>query len=203
MQLLLSHRADVNVRDKAGKSPIMYAAANGHVAAIELLLEHGADLTTSDNEGNTPLHHACFHNREDIALLLLDKIDDSITINIANSELRTPLHIAARNGLVPVVQDLIGKGGSVLALDDNGYTPALSCAPTPRIADCLAIILAHMPFSATPNHVTHKSTRFTTSTPAFGHNKTLDVGTLSVDTLGSQDTREHSGSVQSSDSEFY
>lgn len=33
-----------------------------------------------------------------------------------------PLHIAARNGLVPVVQDLIRKGGSVLALDENGKT---------------------------------------------------------------------------------
>lgn len=31
-----------------------------------------------------------------------------------------PLHIAAKNGLVPVVQDLISKGGSVLALDENG-----------------------------------------------------------------------------------
>ena len=29
-----------------------------------------------------------------------------------------------------------------------GYTPALSCAATDKIADCLAIILAHMlPFS--------------------------------------------------------
>ena len=34
MQLLLGHRADGNVRDKVGKSPIMYAAANGHVAAV-------------------------------------------------------------------------------------------------------------------------------------------------------------------------
>ena len=31
-----------------------------------------------------------------------------------------PLHIAAKGGLVPVVQDLISKGGSVLALDETG-----------------------------------------------------------------------------------
>lgn len=31
-----------------------------------------------------------------------------------------PLHIAAKGGLVPVVQDLISKGGSVLALDESG-----------------------------------------------------------------------------------
>lgn len=31
-----------------------------------------------------------------------------------------PLHIAARYGLTPVVQDLITKGSSVYALDENG-----------------------------------------------------------------------------------
>lgn len=36
--------------------------------------------------------------------------------------------------------------------DVAGHTPALSCAPTMRVADCLAIILAHMPFPATPNN---------------------------------------------------
>lgn len=33
-----------------------------------------------------------------------------------------PLHIAARYGLTPVVQDLITKGSSVYALDENGMT---------------------------------------------------------------------------------
>lgn len=31
-----------------------------------------------------------------------------------------PLHIAARNGLVPIVQELLLKGSSVMALDENG-----------------------------------------------------------------------------------
>jgi len=208
MALLLSHKAKVNIADSVGKTPIMYAAGNGHVAAVELLLEQGADLTVSDRDRNTALHHACFHKREDIALLLLDKIDDSITINMANIELQTPLHIAARNGLVPVVQDLIGKGGSVLALDDNGYSPALACAPTPRVADCLAIILAHMPLTPTPNHVTaNKAHRFSQPPQAYGQkSSTYAQGEgLSQDSQDvSQETREqHNGSLQSSDSEFY
>ena len=49
------------------------------------------------------------------------------------------------------VQSLIQKGASVLVVDENGHTPALSCAATNRVADCLAIILATMmPFS--PNN---------------------------------------------------
>lgn len=31
-----------------------------------------------------------------------------------------PLHVAARNGLTVVVQELLAKGASVLAVDENG-----------------------------------------------------------------------------------
>lgn len=34
--------------------------------------------------------------------------------------LHRPLHVAARNGLTVVVQELLGKGASVLAVDENG-----------------------------------------------------------------------------------
>lgn len=34
--------------------------------------------------------------------------------------LSRPLHVAARNGLTMVVQELLGKGASVLAVDENG-----------------------------------------------------------------------------------
>uniref|UniRef100_A0A8C6Y2Z8 ANK_REP_REGION domain-containing protein n=1 Tax=Naja naja TaxID=35670 RepID=A0A8C6Y2Z8_NAJNA len=58
--------------------------------------------------------------------------------------LHRPLHVAARNGLTVVVQELLQKGASVLAVDENGYTPALACAPNKDVADCLALILATM-----------------------------------------------------------
>lgn len=32
---------------------------------------------------------SCVQSREDIALLLLDKIDDALTVNMANAELKT------------------------------------------------------------------------------------------------------------------
>lgn len=34
--------------------------------------------------------------------------------------LHRPLHVAARNGLTVVVQELLAKGASVLAVDENG-----------------------------------------------------------------------------------
>lgn len=43
-----------------------------------------------------------------------------------------PLHVAARNGLTMVVQELLGKGASVLAVDENGKQ-----APWPSLGQLL------------------------------------------------------------------
>lgn len=55
-----------------------------------------------------------------------------------------PLHLAAKNGLVPVVQELITRGANLLAEDEDGHNPALACAPNTQVADCLALILVAM-----------------------------------------------------------
>ena len=51
------------------------------------------------------------------------------------------MHIAAKNGLVTATQTLLEKGASVSAIDVNGYTPALACAPNASVADCLSMII--------------------------------------------------------------
>lgn len=56
-----------------------------------------------------------------------------------------PLHISARNGLVDVTRHLLKKGASVLAVDNEGLTPALCCAPNLNVAQCLALILQSLP----------------------------------------------------------
>uniref|UniRef100_A0A671LG06 Serine/threonine-protein phosphatase 6 regulatory ankyrin repeat subunit A-like n=1 Tax=Sinocyclocheilus anshuiensis TaxID=1608454 RepID=A0A671LG06_9TELE len=145
LQLLLSHNAQVNCVDAGGKTPLMMAAENGQTNAVEVLVSSAkADLTLQDANKNTALHLACSKGHETSALLILEKITDRNLINSTNAALQTPLHIAARNGLTVVVQELLAKGASVLAVDENGYTPALACAPNKDVADCLALILATM-----------------------------------------------------------
>ncbi|TKC46429.1 hypothetical protein EI555_015615, partial [Monodon monoceros] len=145
LQLLLSHNAHVNSVDFSGKTPLMMAAENGQTNTVEMLVSSAsADLTLQDNSKNTALHLACSKGHETSALLILEKITDRNLINATNAALQTPLHVAARNGLTMVVQELLGKGASVLAVDENGYTPALACAPNKDVADCLALILATM-----------------------------------------------------------
>uniref|UniRef100_A0A8D3DEI7 Ankyrin repeat domain 28 n=1 Tax=Scophthalmus maximus TaxID=52904 RepID=A0A8D3DEI7_SCOMX len=170
LQLLLSHNAQVNSVDTTGKTPLMMAAENGQTNAVELLVSSAkADLTLQDAVKNTALHLACSKGHETSALLILEKITDRNLINATNAALQTPLHVAARNGLTVVVQELLAKGASVLAVDENGYTPALACAPNKDVADCLALILATMmpvspctpapalPFSAINHYTTSPS----------------------------------------------
>uniref|UniRef100_A0AAX7UL74 Ankyrin repeat domain 28b n=1 Tax=Astatotilapia calliptera TaxID=8154 RepID=A0AAX7UL74_ASTCA len=146
VSLLLSHGAQANVVDThMHRTPLMMAALNGQTNAVEVMASVAkADLALQDADRNTALHLACSKGHETSALLILEKISDRNLINCTNAALQTPLHVAARKGLTVVVQELLVKGASVLAVDENGYTPALACAPNRDVADCLALILNSM-----------------------------------------------------------
>ena len=42
VQALLEAGADINAKDKYGKTALMFAAANGHTAVVVLLMKAGA-----------------------------------------------------------------------------------------------------------------------------------------------------------------
>ncbi len=45
--------ADVNARDKSGRTALMWAVRQGRMGAVRLLKTWGADSLTTDNNGNT------------------------------------------------------------------------------------------------------------------------------------------------------
>uniref|UniRef100_A0A665T5I8 Uncharacterized protein n=1 Tax=Echeneis naucrates TaxID=173247 RepID=A0A665T5I8_ECHNA len=145
LQLVLRHGAEINAVDKSGRSALMVAADKGHSGTVAILLHRAkADLTLLDENRNTALHLACSKAHEMCALLILGEIHSPTLINATNSALQMPLHLAARNGLATVVQALLSRGATVLAVDEEGHTPALACAPNKDVADCLALILSTM-----------------------------------------------------------
>ncbi|XP_057701015.1 serine/threonine-protein phosphatase 6 regulatory ankyrin repeat subunit C-like isoform X9 [Corythoichthys intestinalis] len=145
LRLLLARGAELDARDRGGRSALMVAADRGHSAAVEFLVHKvKPDLTLVDVNNNTALHLACIKGHEMCALLLLGVIGDRSLIDATNDALQMPLHIAARKGLATVVQVLLGRGAAVTAVDGEGRTPALACAPNEKVADCLALILSTM-----------------------------------------------------------
>uniref|UniRef100_A0A8C7FXS3 Ankyrin repeat domain 52a n=1 Tax=Oncorhynchus kisutch TaxID=8019 RepID=A0A8C7FXS3_ONCKI len=145
LQLVLRHGAEINAVDHTGRSALMVAADNGQSGTVAILLQRAkADLTLLDDNGNTALHLACSKAHEMCALLILGEIHNATLVNATNAALQMPLHLAARNGMATVVQALLSRGATVLAVDEEGHTPALACAPNKDVADCLALILSTM-----------------------------------------------------------
>uniref|UniRef100_A0A8D3CGR9 Ankyrin repeat domain 52 n=1 Tax=Scophthalmus maximus TaxID=52904 RepID=A0A8D3CGR9_SCOMX len=144
LQVVLAQAGEVDAVDHCGCSALMVAADCGQTMAFSL---HFDNLVHSKVVCTMLIFFsACFilQGHEMCALLILGEISDSSLINATNSALQMPLHIAARKGLATVVQVLLSRGAAVMAVDEEGHTPALACAPNKNVADCLALILSTM-----------------------------------------------------------
>ncbi|XP_066529760.1 fibronectin type 3 and ankyrin repeat domains protein 1-like isoform X2 [Hoplias malabaricus] len=68
--LLIRARADVNVRDKNGKTPLMVAVLNNHEELVQLLLDNGADHLVKNEFGSGAAEMAKAFGRQNIIHLL-------------------------------------------------------------------------------------------------------------------------------------
>ncbi|KAK0704469.1 heterokaryon incompatibility protein-domain-containing protein [Lasiosphaeris hirsuta] len=59
-----------SVKDWAGRTPLQWAARQGHEAVVKLLLERGADIEAKDWAGRTPLWWAASQGHEAVVRLL-------------------------------------------------------------------------------------------------------------------------------------
>jgi ankyrin repeat protein len=121
-RFLLDNKANINLRDGAGRTPFMLAASSGHKAMIELLIERGAEVNARDLGGETALHIAAANGYVSVAESL---IAHKAEVNARSKKERegvTPLHQAASQGRPEMVALLISKGAEVDARDANGTT---------------------------------------------------------------------------------
>lgn len=151
LKRLIGAGADPNRTDYDGRSPLHVAASKGYEEITEFLIQKGVAVNITDNFGNTPLLEAIKNEHDHIASLLV-KAGASLTIENAGSclclavarrdleflrrvlanginpnsrsyDLRTPLHIAAAEGLYTMACLLLEAGASVFSKDRWGNTP--------------------------------------------------------------------------------
>ncbi|XP_045471558.1 serine/threonine-protein phosphatase 6 regulatory ankyrin repeat subunit A-like isoform X2 [Harmonia axyridis] len=176
-KLLLDNGATLDALDEEERTPFIAAAQFGQNDIIELFLHYKVDKNHQDKSGNTALHWACLNKHMSTAVLLLEGMTDYNVIHSINKQNKTALHLAARNGLVCVTRELLKRGASVYAVDSEGYTPALSCAPNSEVAQCLALILLNAKNSASgefvPNHLLNSFLSIAKRTTMIQQNSSL------------------------------
>ena len=68
---LLEHGAQVNLKNKYGRSALHSTAAYGHKTTAAILMEAKADINTQDEKGRTPLHDAALNGHSEMVEGLL------------------------------------------------------------------------------------------------------------------------------------
>ena len=73
IQLLLSHKADVNSRNRTEATPLLLASQEGHLASVVTLLQAGADPLLPQVDGALPIHKAAQHNHVEVVRILIEQ----------------------------------------------------------------------------------------------------------------------------------
>ncbi|KXX76648.1 Ankyrin repeat domain-containing protein 50, partial [Madurella mycetomatis] len=121
VQLLLdTGKAKVDSKDNNGRTPLSWAASNGHHTVAKLLLDSGADPNSKDGNGRAPLLYAAENGHEDvIKRLLVEKANVNAQDNIGF----TALHWVAQKGHEGVMSLLLKNLADIEKKDKYGATP--------------------------------------------------------------------------------
>ena len=68
---LLASGATVDVCDGDGRTPLHWAAVNGHEEIVNMLAQARATLDVMDKDGKTPFAYACYQGHTQCAKVLL------------------------------------------------------------------------------------------------------------------------------------
>ena len=112
--------ADLDSKDTVGRTPLSWAAENGHEGVVKLLLDTGkTEVDSKDTFGQTPLSWAARNGYEGVVKLLLDT--GKTEVDSKDTDGRTPLSWAAENGHEDVVKLLLDTGEIEVDSKDTKY----------------------------------------------------------------------------------
>ncbi|CAM9652718.1 unnamed protein product [Ascophyllum nodosum] len=140
LQALLAAKAQVNIRDAGGNSPLHIACRYGHVDIVKNLIKYNANTGSRNEELMTPLHIASLNLRIKIVSVLL-KENKGAMVDAEDARGCTALHYACRKltksedftsaedidlikeGAEEMVQQLLRHGADLHTLDKNASKP--------------------------------------------------------------------------------
>ncbi|XP_017489932.1 PREDICTED: protein phosphatase 1 regulatory subunit 12A isoform X1 [Rhagoletis zephyria] len=154
LRLLLEYGANVDAQDSDKWTPLHAAATCGHLELVRILIDHGANLLAVNTDGNMP-YDLCDDestldyieaemSKRGVTQELIDEtrssterqmLKDLMEVARTGGDLEepdcqgaTPLHIAAANGYVRVVEFLLEMHVNVDAVDKDMWSPVHAAA---------------------------------------------------------------------------
>lgn len=128
VEFLIKNGADVNLKDKEGKSALLWAA-NNSLPNAKILVASGADVNEAADDGMTPFLQASFgvsSGKVPIEMCeLLRENGANINASLTKKSVVgwTALHYAVINGDIELVSYLIQHGANVNKASADGLTP--------------------------------------------------------------------------------
>lgn len=126
-RLLLEQKADTEIADEDGVTPLLQAAASSDPKILKLLILSGAKVKVVDREGRTALHHCCMGalNLESLKILLKAGADAKKCDRTGTWPL---VLICAQDQGPEAAELLLQAGAPVDGPDLEGNTPLMASA---------------------------------------------------------------------------
>ncbi|CAH1153955.1 unnamed protein product [Phaedon cochleariae] len=118
IEFLLDKGADVNQRDKQGRTILHYAAGACKIELVKYLVNRGATINVPDIGGETPLLRSVDINSTELFFYF---IENGADVNAKSGE-TTPLHCAVIKQNFEIVEELLKRGANIHDKNDEGGT---------------------------------------------------------------------------------
>ena len=121
LRWLLDNGADVDAKDRDGRTPVYDAVRHANDDAIKMLVDAGAKL---DMDGLGMM--LCDAGATNNVRLLARLLENGVSPNVADYDARTALHLAASNGNIEAIEYLLAQPSVDVNAEDRYGMTALS-----------------------------------------------------------------------------
>ena len=111
---LIKQGADVNAKDKEGRTPLIWAASKGQLELCNILLDKNDELNKQVLKG---IQNGWLE--DEVKKILKNRVN----VDAQSSEGETPLMGTAKNGYIEICKLLIKRAANINIKDKDGFTP--------------------------------------------------------------------------------
>jgi ankyrin repeat protein len=118
-EALLAAGATIDAPGRSGRTPVLMASMNGHVATVDFLITKGANIFVKDVSGCTPLTVAISSSNRNLVETI---VRHSLLGDLGETGKRSVLHQVAIGGFELIVEKMIARGADITSRNDEGGT---------------------------------------------------------------------------------